>query len=82
MNYTIHQVEEHNQIHDAWVVYNGNVYDITDYLEERVHPGGSILISEYFGKDISQVFHDNNIHGHSIDALKTLEFYQIGQLIN
>lgn len=53
-SYTISQISEHNEIDDAWVVLDGIVYDISDFLEdESNHPGGITLILEWLGKDIS-----------------------------
>ncbi len=52
--YTLDEVAEHNEKDDAWIALDGIVYDISDYLEDPAnHPGGTILISEFFGKDIS-----------------------------
>ncbi|KAJ2995172.1 Fatty acid 2-hydroxylase [Globomyces sp. JEL0801] len=73
------QVSEHNEKDDAWVVYQGIVYDITDYLEDESHPGGTILISEYFGKDITDIF-GVEPHVHSTNAFEQLVFYRIGVL--
>ena len=33
----------------CWVVINGQVYDVTDFLDE--HPGGAAIILKYGGKD-------------------------------
>lgn len=72
------QVSQHNSIDDAYVILEGAVYDITDYLEEQSHPGGTILIKEYLGKDIAPAFEK---HPHSKDALELLKFYEICKLI-
>ncbi|TFY72153.1 hypothetical protein EVG20_g845 [Dentipellis fragilis] len=37
---------------DMW--YKGNVYDVTDFLDE--HPGGSRIILKYAGKDATQEY--------------------------
>ncbi len=60
-NYTLDEVAEHNEKDDAWIALDGVVYDISDYLEDPAnHPGGTILISEFLGKDISVMFDSNN----------------------
>jgi cytochrome b involved in lipid metabolism len=74
------QVASHNSIQDAWIIYENNVYDISDYLEEESHPGGIILLEEYLGKDITQIFTEPSLHHHSNDAFTLLEFYKIGKL--
>ena len=54
---------------------NGNVYDITKFLNE--HPGGSEVIMEVAGQDGSEGFEDV---GHSEDAREMLAEYKIGEL--
>lgn len=54
---------------------NGNVYDITKFLNE--HPGGSEVIMEVAGQDGSEGFEDV---GHSEDARDMLKEYLIGEL--
>jgi 4-hydroxysphinganine ceramide fatty acyl 2-hydroxylase len=79
--YDFAQLQLHNTLDDAWIAFQGSVYDITDYLEEETHPGGIVLLQDYLGKDISSVFVDPNVHNHSEKAFELLEFYKIG-LIN
>ncbi|OXU17131.1 hypothetical protein TSAR_003517 [Trichomalopsis sarcophagae] len=57
----------------CWIILWGNVYDVTDYLDQ--HPGGGELISEFAGTDASKGFDD---FGHSSDAKKMLKKYEIG----
>ncbi|KAJ3322641.1 hypothetical protein HDV06_002855 [Boothiomyces sp. JEL0866] len=70
------EVAKHNTVDDAYVILQDTVYDITDYLEEETHPGGTILLKEYLGKDITTVFKET--YPHSKDALELLKFYEIG----
>lgn len=52
--YTLDEVSGHNSRDDAWIVLEGQVYDITDFLEDdSQHPGGIILILEHLGEDIT-----------------------------
>jgi cytochrome b involved in lipid metabolism len=51
--YSLAQVAEHANVQDAWFACFGVVYDVTDYLEEDIHPGGTILLQEHLGRDIS-----------------------------
>jgi L-lactate dehydrogenase (cytochrome) len=43
------EVSKHNSRDDCWVIIDGNVYDVTDFLEN--HPGGEDIIIANAGKD-------------------------------
>ncbi len=47
-------VSQHNKKDDLWVVLNGQVYDLTDFLPN--HPGGQKIIIRYAGKDATKIF--------------------------
>eukprot|EP00742_Colponemidia_sp_Colp-10_P004155 GILJ01004434.1.p1 GENE.GILJ01004434.1~~GILJ01004434.1.p1 ORF type:complete len:205 (+),score=26.80 GILJ01004434.1:41-655(+) len=53
-HFTMEQVAEHNEEHDAWTVLNGRVYDITSYIP--YHPGGIPKIKLAMGKDCTKLF--------------------------
>ena len=58
----MHEVIKHNKEDDCWVIINGQVYDLTEFLHE--HPGGKRVIMEHAGKDATeefQMFHKNNV---------------------
>jgi L-lactate dehydrogenase (cytochrome) len=42
------EVAKHNTRESCWVIIEGQVYDVTDFLEE--HPGGASIILRYGGK--------------------------------
>ena len=64
--YTIEEVSKHNAPPSIWSIYNGNVYDITMYLD--YHPGGIDILKPCFGKDMTQLF--NKYHSYvSIDGI-------------
>ena len=45
----------HNSASDCWIQINGNVYDVTNYLNE--HPGGAGFILPYCGgPDATEAF--------------------------
>lgn len=47
-------VSQHNKKDDLWVVLNGQVYDLTDFLPN--HPGGQKVLIRYAGKDATKIF--------------------------
>ena len=55
---TMQEVERHNTPDDCWVVLNGKVYDLSTF--QKGHPGGSEIITENAGKDLSNLF--NAVH--------------------
>ena len=77
--YTIEQVREHSIPDDAWVIYKGNVYDITNFIS--LHPGGAIL-NNYLGQDVEQVWIDGGFTRHLVNnnAYSILSNYKIGKL--
>ncbi|KAG8959535.1 Cytochrome b2, mitochondrial precursor [Tulasnella sp. 419] len=48
------EVGKHNTQDDVWVIINGEVYDITEFL--KIHPGGVAPIMKLAGKDATKVF--------------------------
>ncbi|CAG8440556.1 11931_t:CDS:2 [Diversispora eburnea] len=48
-DYTLEDVAKHNKETDCWVVVNGQVLNVTDFLPD--HPGGKKAILLYAGKD-------------------------------
>ncbi|KAL4079163.1 FMN-dependent dehydrogenase-domain-containing protein [Scleroderma citrinum] len=51
---TTQEVAAHNSRESCWIVVHGNVYDVTEFLDE--HPGGSKIILKYAGKDATQEY--------------------------
>lgn len=73
--YTLLEVSQHNNDKDCWLIINGKVYDVTNYLEE--HPGGDEVLLSATGKDATDDFEDA---GHSNSARETMEEYYIGDI--
>ena len=74
--YTLTQVAVHNSATSCWSAINGNVYDLTNWVNS--HPGGRATILMICGKDGSPLF--NNQHGRSSRVANILAGYEIGAL--
>lgn len=70
------EIALHCKKNDCWIVIHSKVYDITDYLEK--HPGGSSILLGCAGRDATKEFVQT---GHSQNANKILDKYEIGELI-
>ncbi len=71
--YTVAEIAAHNTEESLWVIYGGNVLDMTDFRIE--HPGGEDVLLEYAGGDIAEAFDDL---GHSVDAFHIMAHHVIG----
>merc|ERR1719503_259851 len=56
--YTLAEVAKHSTKTDCWVVLDGKVLDVTNFLGD--HPGGELAILTFAGKDATEEF--NMIH--------------------
>lgn len=65
------EIEKHNSADDCWVVVDGEVYDVTKFLDE--HPGGKKILLKEAGKDASKVFH--KFHDAAAVLRKYVRFY-------
>ncbi|PWN30690.1 putative cytochrome b5 [Jaminaea rosea] len=69
------EVANHKSDESAWVIVDGSVYDVTEFLEE--HPGGKKILLKNCGKDASDAFWNY----HSEKVLKNVaEEYKIGEI--
>lgn len=59
------EVAKHSEPHDCWCVFNGKAFDLTGFVSEGAHPGGSAIITELAGKDATQEF----LHAHPEDII-------------
>ncbi|PVG04131.1 hypothetical protein CPB86DRAFT_693832 [Serendipita vermifera] len=48
------EVKRHNTAESCWVILNGDVYDVTEFL--NVHPGGKHVILKVAGTDATRIF--------------------------
>lgn len=51
---TAQEVAAHSSRESCWIIVHGNVYDVTDFLDD--HPGGSKVILKYAGKDATKEY--------------------------
>jgi cytochrome b involved in lipid metabolism len=78
--FTVEEVAAHSTPDDAWVIFQGNVYDITNFIP--LHPGGAAL-NDYLGRDVEKVWIDGGFSKHLKlnNAYSILSGYKIGRLI-
>ena len=53
------EISRHNTKDDCWVVVDGVVYDMTEFLDD--HPGGKRLPVKHSGRDVTEIW--NSFHG-------------------
>ena len=72
--FTVDEVANHNKEDDCWIIVDGKVYDVTDYIDE--HPGGLSILNNKGGD--SSV----GVHGpqHPPSMWDVLALYYIGDL--
>ncbi len=75
-SYTLTQISTHNSATSCWSAINGEVYDLTRWVDG--HPGGRAAILMICGKDGSPVF--NLQHGGQRKPATILINYKIGSL--
>lgn len=76
-SYTLDQVAQHNTAASCWSAINGDVYDLTTWIQN--HPGGPNAIRSICGSDGSMGF--NNRHAGTPEALAKLPAFKIGTLL-
>ncbi|GJN93452.1 hypothetical protein Rhopal_006508-T1 [Rhodotorula paludigena] len=62
--YSLEEVAKHNKKDDIWIGVNGQVLNVTNFLED--HPGGAKALLLYAGKEASEEF--NMLHQASVVA--------------
>ncbi|KAJ4987693.1 NADH-cytochrome b5 reductase 1-like protein 2 [Stagonosporopsis vannaccii] len=75
--YSAVDVAAHSTRDDLWVIIQGKVYNVTEYV--RDHPGGADVLIDVAGKDATEEYADV---GHSEDADEILNSYLIGIAAN
>ncbi|KAJ3329706.1 fatty acid alpha-hydroxylase [Gonapodya sp. JEL0774] len=75
--YSAAEVGKHATTSSCWVIFKGDVFDVTPFLGD--HPGGEDFILEYAGKDVTDIM-DGPEHNHSDSAYLVLAGFRIGKL--
>jgi cytochrome b involved in lipid metabolism len=70
------KVSENNSASSCWTVINGNVYNLTQWI--NLHPGGSSAIRALCGLDGSAAFDAR--HGGQSNPMTILQSYLLGPL--
>ncbi|MCL7040934.1 hypothetical protein MKW94_009466 [Papaver nudicaule] len=73
--YTLEEASKHNTKKDCWLILDGKVYNVTEYLDD--HPGGDDVLVNATGRDAIEDF---DLVGHSKSARELMENYLIGEL--
>jgi cytochrome b involved in lipid metabolism len=78
--FTTEEVAKHNVLEgpnkSTWVIYEGAVYDITKFVSE--HPGGTEVLSDTAGTDITRSFTEI---GHSDHARGLMKPMKLGEIV-
>lgn len=71
------EMEKHALENDCWIIVDGNVFDVTGYM--NIHPDGPDLIIPYCGKDATEAYATKNGKGpHSEKADQDLQTLYVG----
>lgn len=77
--YTREEVSKHNTREDLWIIIDNKVHDVTKFIKK--HPGGSHIIVDRAGEDVTTVF--KKMAGHNINPKmgKIMEKLEIGRIV-
>lgn len=70
------EVQNHATASNCWAAIDGNVYDLTNWVNK--HPGGSGVIKALCGTDGTQMF--NQQHGGQRSPAFELKKFKVGAL--
>lgn len=77
--YPMSEVAEHATLEDCWMVIEGAVYDVSDYVPRHPAPPG--VLEPWCGREATEGMRTKGDDSdHSARAWRMLERYRIGQL--
>jgi cytochrome b involved in lipid metabolism len=74
------EVAKHNANNDCWIIVEGKVYDISQFIEGEEHPGGNGSFNNLMGKDVTKEFRGTQHFPDSVDGV--IAKYFIGNLVD
>jgi cytochrome b involved in lipid metabolism len=72
--YSREEIKKHNKIDDLWIIVDGKVYEVTNYVDE--HPGGDAIMNNA-GGDATTGFKGPQ---HPVSVWDVLALYHIGHV--
>ena len=80
INLSNSEIKTHNLKSDCWSIVNGNVYNLTTYVQN--HPGGASVIANICGKDGTNAFtNQHNTQGKPNSVLSGFLLGSVGESI-
>jgi len=70
------EIKSHNKKSDCWSIVNGNVYNLTSFVQK--HPGGAAVIANICGKDGTNAF--TNQHSTQTKPNNILSSFLLGPI--
>ena len=66
--YSLEEVRQHVDRGSLWVIYGGDVYDVTEFIHE--HPGGGDAVLSAGGQDLSLFWEKYQIHYRKVTKIR------------
>jgi cytochrome b involved in lipid metabolism len=77
--YTLAEVQQHNKLDDCWMAIEGNVYDVTAYVDK--HPTPPSVLQPWCGAEATEGMRTKGYgNDHSPAAWEMLKDFRIGKL--
>ena len=79
---TLEEIKKHNTNEDCWFAIEGKVYDVSQFIINKKHPGGAAIL-QGCGKDATELFNTRPMGSktpHSVRAREILKQFYIGDL--